>query len=418
MGKWVPRTPVPHCPRGFNMVTGIRTKYILLIPDGMADRPHPDLDGKTPMQVAKKPNMDFLAANGRVGAVQTIPEGMDPGSDVAAMSLLGYDPKQYYTGRAPIEAASMRVPLNARDVAFRCNLVSSDGETMVDYSGGHVTTEEARELITLVNDKLGTSKQAFYPGISYRHIMVWRGGSPDVKTTPPHNITGKPIAPYLPEGDGDNTLRQLMFDSLELLDNHPINRKRRDEGHDPANMIWLWGQGFAVNLPSFFSVHGLTGSVIAAVDLVKGLGLAAGMKAPTVPGVTGYLDTNYEGKADYALAALQENDFVLVHVEAPDEAGHNGDIDAKIEAIEAIDKKVLGRLMEGLKDVERFRILVAPDHVTPIEIRTHASDTVPFTIYSSFESGGTNLPFDERAVPETDLRIEEGYKLINLLLRD
>jgi len=393
-------------------------KYILLIPDGMADRPHPDLDGKTPMQVAKKPNMDFLAANGRVGAVQTIPEGMDPGSDVAAMSLLGYDPKQYYTGRAPIEAASMRVPLDARDVAFRCNLVSSDGETMVDYSGGHVTTEEARELITLVNDKLGTSKQAFYPGISYRHIMVWRGGSPDVKTTPPHNITGKPIAPYLPEGDGDDRLRQLMFDSLELLDNHPINRKRRDEGHDPANMIWLWGQGFAVNIPSFFSVRGLTGSVIAAVDLVKGLGLAAGMKAPTVPGVTGYLDTNYEGKADYALAALQENDFVWVHVEAPDEAGHNGDIDAKIEAIEAIDKRVLGRLLEGLKGVERFRILVAPDHVTPIEIKTHASDTVPFVIYSSFESAGTNLPFDERAVPETDLRVDDGYKLIDLLLKD
>ncbi len=392
------------------------TKYILLVPDGMADRPMPELDGKTPMEVAEKPNMDLLAANGRVGMVQTIPEGMDPGSDVAAMSLMGYDPRTYYTGRAPIEAASMRVPLDTKDVAFRCNLVSSDGETMLDYSGGHVTTEEARELITLVNEKLGTRRIAFYPGISYRHIVVWRDGSPDVTTAPPHNITGKPIAPYLPEGDNDQALRNLMFDSLEILDNHPINRRRRDEGHLPANMIWLWGQGFAVSVPSFFSKTGLTGSVIAAVDLVKGMGIAAGLKAPAVPGVTGYVDTNYEGKAQYALDVLKTNDFVLVHVEAPDEAGHNGDIDAKIEAIEAVDRRVLGILLEGLKDFERFRILVVPDHVTPISIRTHASDPVPFTLFSSFEPAGTNLPFDERAVPETKLRVEEGFRLIELLL--
>ncbi len=395
---------------------GSPVKYVLLVPDGMADRPLDELGGKTPMQVAKKPNMDWLAAHGRVGAVQTIPEGMAPGSDVAAMSLMGYDPHKYYTGRAPIEAASMRVPLDRNDVAFRCNLVSSDGETMVDYSGGHVTTEEARELITFVGEKLGTSKIAFYPGISYRHIMVWRDGSPDVKTTPPHNITGRPIAPSLPEGDNDQSLKNLMFDSLEILDNHPINRKRRDEGHLAANMIWLWGQGFAVTVPSFFSKTGLTGSVIAAVDLVKGMGIAAGLKAPTVPGVTGYLDTNYVGKAQYALEALKTNDFVMVHVEAPDEAGHNGDIDAKIEAIESIDKKVLGTLIEGLKEYERHRILVVPDHVTPISIRTHASDPVPFALYSSFEQAGTTLPFDERAVPETKLRVEEGFRLIELLL--
>ncbi len=391
-------------------------KYILVVPDGMGDRPLDELGGKTPMQVAKKPNMDFLAANGVVGAVQTIPPGMEPGSDVAAMSLLGYDPRVYYTGRAPIEAASMKIPLEPKDVAFRCNLVSTDGENMVDFSGGHVSTEEAHELISLVNEKLGTRQITFYPGISYRHIMVWRGGSPDLKCTPPHDITGKPIAEYLPVGDNDDALRGMMFDSLEILDNHPINRRRREAGKLPANMIWLWGQGFSVNVPNFTAKTGVTGSVIAAVDLVKGMGLAAGLNAPTVPGVTGYLDTNFEGKAQYALEALQKRDFAVVHIEAPDEAGHNGDIDAKIQAIQDIDKKVIGTLLNGLKEVPKFRILVVPDHVTPIAIRTHGSDPVPFALYSSFEPSSTNLPFDERSVPETKLRVEEGFHLIDLLL--
>ena len=390
-------------------------KYILLIPDGMADRPLDELDGKTPMQVARKPNMDHLAANGKVGAVHTIPQGMAPGSDVAAMSLLGYDPRTYYTGRGPIEAASMEIPLERKDVAFRCNLVSSDGETMIDYSAGHVSTEEARELMTFVNEKLGTRKISFYPGVSYRHIMVWRDGSPDVNTTPPHNIMGEPIEDHLPQGDGEQTLRGLIYDSIDLLDNHPINRRRRDAGKNPANMIWPWGQGRTLDLPSFATKTGLTGAVVAAVDLVKGLGRAAGLKVVDVPGATGYLDTNFEGKARYALDALHERDFALVHIEAPDEAGHIGNIDAKIEAIENVDKKVLGTLLEGLKEVERFRILVAPDHVTPISIRTHAEDPVPFVLFSSFEPAGSNLPFDERAVQETKLRVEEGFRLIDLL---
>lgn len=392
------------------------TKYILLVPDGMADRPLDELDGKTPMQIARKPHMDYLAANGRVGAVHTIPEGMDPGSDVAAMSLLGYNPREYYTGRGPIEAVNMEIPLDRNDVAFRCNLVSSDGETMIDYSGGHVSTEEARELMTYVNDKLGTNKISFYPGVSYRHIMVWRGGSADVKTEPPHNITGQPISDYLPKGDGENTLRSLIFDSIEILSGHPVNRRRRDEGKSPANMIWPWGQGRALSLPNFLAKTGMTGAVITAVDLIKGLGRATGMKVVDVPGATGYLDTNFEGKAQYALEALKERDFVFVHVEAPDEAGHIGDIDAKIEAIENIDKRTLGPLLDGLKGIECFRIMVVPDHVTPIATKTHASDPVPFAIYSSFEPGGTTLPFDERAVPETKLRIEEGFRLIDLLL--
>ncbi|MHB0997688.1 MAG: cofactor-independent phosphoglycerate mutase [Armatimonadota bacterium] len=392
-------------------------KYILLISDGMADRPLDELDGKTPMQVARKPYMDYVAANGRVGAVHTIPPGMDPGSDVAAMSLMGYDPRKYYTGRGPIEAVSMEIPLESKDVAYRCNLLSSDGETMIDYSGGHVSTDEARELMTYVNDKLGTRSIKFYPGISYRHIMVWRDGMWDVKTTPPHNITGKPIASYLPQGDGENTLKSMIFDSLELLDNHPVNQRRRDAGKPAANMIWPWGQGRSLDIPNFFSKTGLTGAVVAAVDLLRGLGRAMGLKVIDVPGATGYLDTNFVGKAQYALDALRDHDFVLVHVEAPDEAGHIGDIDKKIQAIESIDKLVLGTMMEGLKGTDKFRILVTPDHVTPISIRTHADDPIPFALFSSFETAGTNLPFDERSVPEAKLRVEEGFRLIDLLLK-
>jgi 2,3-bisphosphoglycerate-independent phosphoglycerate mutase len=393
-----------------------KTKYILLVPDGMADRPLDELGGRTPMQVARKPNMDRLAAEGRVGAVHTIPDGMDPGSDVAAMSLMGYDPREYYTGRGPIEAVSMHIPLDPNDVAYRCNLVSSDGETMIDYSGGHVSTEEARELMTLVNEKLHTRTISFYPGVSYRHIMLWRDGEWDVKTTPPHNITGRPIKDYLPVGDGDQLLRGLVYDSIDLLNDHPINRRRREEGKSPANMIWPWGQGRALSLPNFLAKTGLTGAVVAAVDLVKGLGRAVGLKVMDVPGATGYLDTNFEGKAQHALEALKERDFVFIHVEAPDEAGHIGDIDKKIEAIENVDARLLGTLLDGLKEVEQFRILIVPDHVTPISIKTHAEDPVPFAIYSSFEPAGTNLPFDERAIEDTKLVVEEGFRLIDLLL--
>ncbi|MCL6518468.1 MAG: cofactor-independent phosphoglycerate mutase [Armatimonadetes bacterium] len=390
-------------------------KYILLIPDGMADRPIPELDGKTPMQVARKPFMDHLASTGQVGVVNTIPEGMEPGSDVAAMSLLGYDPRKYYTGRGPIEAVSMEIPLEKKDVAFRCNLVSSDGTTMIDYSGGHVSTDEARELITFVNEKLGTRKVQFYPGVSYRHIMVWRDGSAEIKTEPPHNIIGKAIKDYFPRGDGENMLRGLIYDSLEILDSHPINKRRREEGKNPANMIWPWGQGRALDMPNFLAKTGCTGAVVAAVDLLKGLGRAVGLKVVNVPGATGYLDTNYEGKGKAAVEALRDRDFVLVHVEAPDEASHIGDIDKKIEAIENVDKLVLGTILEGLKNVEKFRILVTPDHATPIEAKTHVTDPVPFVLFSSFEPAKTNLPFDERAIPETKLRVDEGFHLIDLL---
>lgn len=392
-------------------------KYILLISDGMADRPLPDLDNKTPMRIAKKPNMDYLAAHGRVGAVYTIPQGMDPGSDVAAMSLLGYDPRKYYTGRGPIEAVSMEIPLDRNDVAYRCNLVTSDGNFMLDYSAGHVTTEEAFELMTYINKRIGTNSIKFYPGISYRHILVWRNGKWDSKTVPPHNISGQPIKPSLPQGDGDSILNQLIYDSLEVLDNHPINQRRRDKGKNPANMIWPWGQEKSLSMPSFQMKRGLKGAVISAVDLVNGLGRAAGLKVIKVPGATGFLDTNFVGKAQYALEALKENDFIVIHVEAPDEAGHLGDIDKKIEAIECIDNKVLGTLLDGLRSVEKFRIIVTPDHATPISLKTHTDEPIPFLIYSSFESNSEILPFDERAVSETSFVVNEGCCLIENLIK-
>lgn len=392
-------------------------KYIMLISDGMADYPISEIGGKTPMQLARKPNMDFLASHGMVGAVRTIPDGMEPGSDVAAMSLLGYDPLKYYTGRGPIEAVSMGIPLETNDVAYRCNLVYSDGDTMIDYSSGHIRTEEANELITYVDKKLGSRNIKFYPGISYRHMMVWVDGKWDVKTIPPHNISGQKISPYLPVGDGDNVLRQLIFDSLEILDKHPINVRRRDEGLNPGNMIWPWGQGKSLGLPAFSIRTGLSGAVISAVDLIKGLGKAAGLEVIDVPGATGYLDTNFAGKAKYALESLNDHDYVLIHIEAPDEAGHIGDIDKKVEAIESIDKLTLGTLLQGLRSFDRFRIIVTPDHATPIAIKTHVPDPIPFAIYSSFEPASCDLPFDERAVNDTPLRIDEGWRLIDLLTK-
>lgn len=394
-------------------------KYLLIIFDGMADEPLADLDGKTPMQVARKPFMDDIAGRGTVGIVHTTPEGMQPGSDITNMGILGYDPHKYYTGRAPIEAASLEIPLDPMDVAFRANLVATDGNVITDSSAGHVSTEEARELIALIDQKLSTRKIKFYPGVSYRHIMVWRDGSDDVHVTAPYKIHNKPFADYLPKGDGEDALRQLIYDSLELLDNHPINRRRKDEGHQPANMLWFWGQGRQPDLPSFFSLHGMTGSVVAAVDLIRGLGRMVGLKVYDVPGATGYVDTNYLGKGQHALAALQDRDFVWVHVEAADEAAHEGKLDLKIEAIENMDRLVLGTILESLGESrEEFRILLLPDHPTPTATQSHSSDPVPFILYSSNDNKDNHVPFDERAVEDAKLRVEEGHRLIERLFEE
>ena len=389
---------------------------VIVIMDGAADEPQPSLAGLTPLQAARKPNTDRLAREGLSGLAKTIPEGMEPGSDIAALAILGYDPRRYHTGRAPLEAASMDVPLNPEDVAFRCNLVTSDGTTMLDYSAGEIPTGEAHVLIGVVNERLATRRQQFYAGVSYRHIMVWRGGSPEVRTTPPHDIIGQPIDPYLPKGEGDSVLRQLMFDSLEVLDSQEINKRRRDEGKHPANMIWLWGQGRPCLLPPFAAQRGLPGVVIAAVDLIRGVGKAAGMAAPLVPGASGNLETDFGAKGRAALAALDEAPFVLVHVEAPDEAAHQASPERKVWAIEQIDEHVVGPLAERMRALPGSRMMVLADHYTKISTRTHAREPVPFTLWGKGRDDSEG--FDERNAKETRRFIEEGWRLIDLLLED
>lgn len=388
------------------------TKYLVIIPDGCADEPIPELDHRTPLQAADTPNFDRMAARGRIGLVKTIPEGMPPGSDVALMSILGYDPTKYYTGRAPLEAASLDIPLGSNDVAFRCNLITLEDDTLVDYSAGEIETDQARILIELINEKLGSSKLQFYPGVSYRHVMVWRDGSVDMETTPPHDIQGQSMSAHLPAGEGEEMLRRLICDSMEILDSHEINRQRRDQGKQPGNSIWLWGQGRTPQLPSFPLRFGVTGGVIAAVDLVRGGGKLAGLSAPQVPGATGNLQTNYEGKAQAALDILREQDFVLVHVEAPDEAAHHADIEGKVWAIEQVDSRVMKPILEGLERYPDHRILLISDHHTPISIKTHDDAPVPFVIYSSNQELGQASGFDEQAAQESGLMIEEGHRLI------
>lgn len=401
-------------------------KYIVIIGDGMADRPIQGLGGRTPLQVSKTPNMDRLASEGVVGSVKTIPDGLQPGSDVANLSILGYNPVEYYAGRAPLEAASMGVTLEDEDVAYRCNLVTlrfSKGNSnalMEDYSAGHISTQEARELINQLQNEIGSHEHRFYPGVSYRHLMVWRGGKVNIECVPPHDITGKQIGDYLPVGDGAEVLQGLMRRSVDVLSNHRINLQRVAEGKKEANSIWLWGQGKRPQMPSFKERYGLSGALISAVDLTKGLGVYAGFKIIDVPGATGWIDTNYSGKADFGLRALEEVDFLYLHVEAPDEAGHSGNIQYKIQAIEDLDAKVVGPVFEGLKRrFGDFRLLVMPDHPTPIEIKTHSDEPVPFVIYDSRGTkGAIERPYDEQLHSAPDaVQIKEGYRLMDFFLK-
>ena len=394
-------------------------KYILLVPDGAADLPCDELDGKTPLEAAKTPYLDRLAETGRVGAVQVTPPDMYPGSDAANMALLGYDPRKYYTGRGPIEAAAMDIPLNEKDVAFRCSIISTDGTNLLDYSAGHITTEEARPIIALANDKLATRAMRLFPGVSYRHILRWTDGPVDVKTSPPHENMGKPLREIYPEGEGDTKIRAFIEDSLNLLDDLPFNRERRAEGKLPANMLWLWSPGRTPVLPSFLRKRQLTGAVISAVDVVRGLGKLTGLEIVNVPGATGYFDTNYAGKGLYALSALERHDFVWVHVESPDEAGHAGNIEEKIRGIENFDKHVVGQMVTALKErKEPFRILCAPDHMTPVSTRGHKIGPVPYLLYDSETPLRREvLPYDERALLETKTLFEDGYRLIDELFK-
>jgi 2,3-bisphosphoglycerate-independent phosphoglycerate mutase len=409
-------------------------KYVVIVGDGMADYGIEGLGGKTPLMVAKTPQMDWLAQHGEIGLVRTIPKGFTPGSEIANLSIFGYDPHRYYTGRGPLEAASLGVRLDPKDIAFRCNLVTLQFEgskiLMEDFSAGHISDAEARRIIIDLDREMGTKEIHFYPGVSYRHLMVFQNGAAtfsaldQLELTPPHDITGKEITSFLPkvggsEGSGGDRILSLMKKSQELLKNHPVNLDRGAKGLRLANSIWLWGQGRSPQMTTLEERFGIEGYVISAVHLLKGIGILAGLEVLEVPGATGYFDTNYDGKAEYALKGLKEKDFVYVHVEAPDEAGHMGDLRLKIEMIETFDEKIVGAILKGLKNFKRYRVLVLPDHPTPLSLRTHAADPVPYVIYSS-EKGLRNDSvegFDETTARKSQVFIERGFELIERFLR-
>jgi 2,3-bisphosphoglycerate-independent phosphoglycerate mutase len=398
------------------------SKYLILIGDGMADWPIGEIGNRTPLEAADKPNMDFMASNGALGMVQVTPKEMYPGSDVSNLSILGYDPAAVYTGRSPLEAASIGISLGPEDVAVRCNIVSLRNEgadtVMEDFSGGHISTAEAEQLLASLQERLKDSGVRFHAGVSYRNLMVWPGGIDTVETTPPHDIHGKQVAEYLPKGEGSELFLTVMEASREVFGDHPVNRKRVAEGKLPGNSVWLWGQGKAPRIPTFKQRFGITGSVVAAVDLIKGIGIYAGLEVIQVPGATGYTDTNYRGKAEYALRELETKDFVLIHVEAPDEAGHSGNAREKIRAIERIDSEMLGPILARAREKGDLRILLMPDHPTPVAIRTHAQEPVPFVFYPA-PPGLAATP--GRRYTEADARtsgqsLEKGTLLIEYLL--
>jgi 2,3-bisphosphoglycerate-independent phosphoglycerate mutase len=393
-------------------------KYIVLVGDGMADYPLEELGGKTPLQVARTPNMDRIAAC-RVGLVRTIPDGMEPGSDVANLSLLGYDPRVYHTRRAPFEAASMHVELKPDEVAYRMNLVTldfnSDHEvTMVSHSSGDLPSEDARQIVDDLKAELKFPGTTIYQGVGYRHLLVWQNGPEEAATIPPHDVLGRNMAPYLNE-TGDNQVQRLIRSSWPILKHHPVNRRRRRQKDKEANSIWLWGQGRAPKLPRFVDKYGVKGAVICAVDLLRGMGIYAGFEPIYVKGATGYLNTNYRGKAEAALQALTRLDFVFLHVEAPDEAGHAGNCKEKIEAIENFDHKAVGTVLEGLGRFDDFRIMVVSDHLTPIPKRTHTAEPTPFAWASKKElnRSGAGAVFSEESARKSGLLIDKGHELMD-----
>jgi 2,3-bisphosphoglycerate-independent phosphoglycerate mutase len=397
-----------------------KMKLVILLGDGMADHPIEALDGKTPLEAAKTPNMDRIAREGRGGLAVNVPAGMPPGSDVANLSVMGYDPKRYYSGRAPLEAAAMGVPLGSEDVAFRCNLVNVDLEKriMVDYSAGHISSEEGKELITALTKTQPDIR--LYPGVSYRNLLVQEENDGLAAVcTPPHDISGQPIDEFLPKGEGSEVLRDMMLESIPVLAEHPVNLRRAKEGKRPANMIWLWGQGKAPSMPRFRELWGIEGAVISAVDLLKGMGVYAGLEVIDVPGATGVLDTNYEGKVRACLDALDRVDFVYLHVEAPDEMSHDGLLDKKIEAIRRFDARVVGPVLAGLeKSSHDWRVMVLPDHPTPISIRTHTSEPVPFAMMGSgIEPDGMEA-FSEREGARGGFGKVDGWRLMGMMVKE
>jgi len=396
-------------------------KYVVLLGDGMADHPLEELGGSTPLEAAHTPHMDRIASGGMVGSVRTIPEGFEPGSDVANMSVMGFDPSIYYTGRGPIEAANMGLEMKPEDVVFRMNLVSletnsSGKRIMADYSCGHIPTEESAPMIESLEAAVGDYEFRMYPGRSYRHLMIWADGKDSVVTTPPHDILGEEIGMYLPHGGGAGRLLDLMRRAEAVLSDHPINTERRRRGETVASTPWFWGQGTKPALPGYRERFDLSGAVVSAVDLIQGLGRLAGLDVVEVPGATGWLDTNYRGKVSASLDSLRSGvDFVYLHVEAPDEAGHAGDVDLKVRAVEDFDREVVGPMLKGLEALGRFRVLLLPDHPTPISIRTHSPDPVPFAVFGHDVVPSGVSGFTE-GIMEKGSFVERGYTLMETLL--
>ncbi len=401
-------------------------KYIVIVGDGMADYPMEQFDQKTALQYARTPNFDQVAKDGTLGLVQTIPGELPPGSDTANLSVMGYDPLKFYTGRSPFEAASLGVDLSPDDVSFRCNLVTLSSEepydqkTMVDYCADEISNEEAKELIKAIDTELGSDQLDFHPGFRYRHLLVWHGAPDDWNLTPPHDISGQKVTEFMPEGSKGSFIKEMMERSYAILADHPVNKRRVEKGLNPANSIWIWGAGRKPQLIPYPEKYKLKGSVISAVDLVKGLGLFAGLKPITVEGATGYIDTNYKGKVSAALNALQHgDDFVYLHIEAPDECSHRFEVDNKIKAIELIDQKVVAEVREELNRADYdYSLLLVTDHATPLSLGTHTREPVPFAFCRSNElDNNRSNTFDEVCASKTGLLIEEGYRLMDLFLK-
>jgi 2,3-bisphosphoglycerate-independent phosphoglycerate mutase len=389
-------------------------KHLILLGDGMADYPIDVLGEMTALEYASTPYMDRVAAEGTLGLIDTIPRGLPPGSDVANLSVLGYDPRDCYTGRGPLEAASMGIALSPDDVAFRCNLVTLGGgvdPVMVDFTAGHISSVEAKRIIADLEIAIGSEIFCFHPGVSYRHLLVWKGGESELVATPPHDITDKAIGLYLPQGPGAEQINRLMRLSREFLADHPVNRERMKRGLKPATSIWLWGQGRAPRIRKIMERFQIRGGVISAVDLLNGIGVYAGLEILPVEGATGYTDTNYRGKAEKALSVLKELDLVFIHVEAPDEMGHEGNVEGKVKAIEDFDAKVVGTVLQGIGHLGPFRIAVLSDHPTPLSFKTHVNDPSPFAVLSSLadENQGRGMSFGEGAAARAGNLISPGH---------
>jgi len=393
------------------------TKYVIIVPDGAADDPQEALGGKTPLEAAQTPNMDRISTEGRQGLVRTVPQGMEPGSDVAQMSLMGYDPRRYYSGRAPIEAAARGIPLGVNDWVFRCNMVTIADGKMADHSAGHISTEEASGLVADLNKQIQSDRMSLHAGVSYRHLLVCRDMDFEVRTYPPHDCIGTPVDKILPRGKGADLLIDLMNRSQQLFAGHEINKTRQDLGENQVSSIWLWGQGKQTRLESFRKRFGLRGVTITAVDLVRGLAKLVGFDLIEVPGATGFVDTNYAGKGQSAIRALDEYDLVFIHIEAPDEASHEGNLPMKIKAVEELDEHIVGPVLRALEQHENWRILLLPDHPTPVQGGAHSGNPVPFAMAGAGVTGILHLGFGETNAAKSGLRIENGCDLMEYFLK-